>query len=84
VIVLSLNVRGVGGAHKMIALKRLFSKYKPNIILMQKTMCEGKKAIEILSNVLKDWSFYYVDVEGWSCGLVTSWNNGIEALSSSF
>jgi hypothetical protein len=52
-IILSLNMRGVGGSHKNIILKIVFGKYKHDIILIQETMSEGGE-MEILSFVLKD------------------------------
>jgi exonuclease III len=48
-IVISLNVRGVGGAPKSLALKRLFDLVKPDIVMIQETMVDGNKAREVFS-----------------------------------
>ena len=45
---------------------------KPMIILLQKTMMEGMKAIEVLEPWLKDWPFPHISSEGHSGGLVTA------------
>jgi hypothetical protein len=49
-IVISLNVRGVGGAPKSLSLKRLFDLVKPYIVMIQETMVDGNKAREVFSN----------------------------------
>jgi hypothetical protein len=38
-IVVSLNVCGVGGAHKLLSLKRLVCMCKPDFITIWETMC---------------------------------------------
>jgi hypothetical protein len=43
-IVISLNVRGVGGAPKIVSLKTLFDLAKPNLVMIQETMVDGIKA----------------------------------------
>lgn len=45
----SLNARGVGGAYKILVLKRLFNVYKLDLIMIQKIMCLGHKVVDILS-----------------------------------
>jgi hypothetical protein len=51
-IVISLNVRGVGGAPKFLALKRLFDLVKPDIVMIQETMVDGNKAREVFSKII--------------------------------
>jgi hypothetical protein len=46
-IVLSLNVRGVGGAPKYLSLKRLFDMVKPDLVMIQETMVDGFKVREV-------------------------------------
>lgn len=83
-IILSLNVRGVGGAHKQQVLVTLFSVYSPNIVLLQEIMCLGSKSIDILSTLLKTWNLCSIDIEGLSRGLVTGWNSNVTAISTHF
>ena len=61
-IVVSLYVRGIGGALKQLALKIMLPIYKLDVDIFQKTMSLGSKAIEILSSLLKDWRFDPIDV----------------------
>jgi exonuclease III len=68
-IILSLNARGVGGAPKIQALKRMVVECKHDIILVQETMCPGEKAIELAFSLwLKDWSFCAKDAIGFLRG----------------
>jgi hypothetical protein len=82
-IVLSLNVCGVGGASKRLALKRLFNVYSPDVIMLQETMCPGTKAIEVMSPFFFKWNFSCLDVNGFSSGLLTTWNHSINVISTS-
>jgi len=79
---LSFNVCGVRGASKLVALKLLFKSCNPDVIFLQETMCEGSKVIKTLSIWLKDWSFFYLDLDGHSGGLVTTWSPKLKILSS--
>jgi len=49
----------------------------PNVILLQETMGEGKRDIEGLCRLSKDWHFMSLDAEGNSRGLLTGWNKTI-------
>jgi hypothetical protein len=82
-IVLSLNSKGVGGALKQQALKRMRAVYKPDILSLQETMCAGPKVVDFLSYFLKEWSFGSLDADGLSGGLFSGWNPIFVAISSS-
>jgi hypothetical protein len=56
---------------------------KPDIILLQETMCLSEKARETLESWLKNWSFCAIDIEGMSGGLITGWSPNFKASSSS-
>jgi exonuclease III len=43
-ILLSLNIKGVGGALKSASLRRLLNRTNPNIIFLQETLVDEKKA----------------------------------------
>ena len=73
-IVLSFNVRGVGGAPKSLALRRLFDLVKPDLVMIQETMVPGVRAREVFSNFFPNWNFYVVDSKGLSGGLLSAWN----------
>ena len=53
-LILSCNVRGIGGASKLIALRRIIDLEKPKVVALQETMSEGGKAKEALKAFLKD------------------------------
>jgi hypothetical protein len=80
-IILSFNARGVGGASKIQALERLVADYKPNILLIQETMCLGENAMDSFRAWLRDWSFCAVDSIG-SRGLLSSWSPNFKYVSS--
>lgn len=80
-ITLSLDIRGLRGAPKQLALKKMFDEYKPNIVLFQEAMCLGSKTIEILSSILKNWKFYSIDANSLSMDLVIGWNSNFNAIS---
>jgi exonuclease III len=43
-ILLSLNIRGVGGTLKYASLRRLLNRTNPDIIFLQETLVDEKKA----------------------------------------
>ena len=47
---------------------------KPSIILNQETVMEGTTSKEVLEPWLKDWNFVYINSDGHSRGLITSWS----------
>ena len=69
---LSFNVRGLGSSLKLKALKRMITSIKPSIILLQETMMEGTKVIEVLVPWLKNWSFAYMSFDSHSGALLTA------------
>lgn len=81
-IILSLNMRGIGGTLKQQALKRMFFVYKPDVVMIQESMRSRSKAIEIFSSISKGWKSCSIDAEGLSKGLVTGWNANFDALST--
>jgi len=76
-IFLSFKSRGVGGAPKKLALKRMFLSLNPDIIMIQETMCLDDKARENFSPWLRNWSFNTIDASGLSGGLLTEWSPNI-------
>jgi hypothetical protein len=73
-IVLSLNVRGVGGAPKFLALKRLIELVKTDVFLVQETMVCSFRAMEVFSKLLFQWKLCAVDSNGLSGDLLLAWN----------
>jgi len=47
-------------------------------------MCHGSKIRAILEKWLNNWSFFFVDVDGMSGGLIIGWSSSCKSTSSSF
>jgi exonuclease III len=60
-IIISFNVRGIGGPQKTISLKRMILSLKPDIIMLQEKMCTGENVRDIVEPWLRNWSFNVVD-----------------------
>ena len=73
-IILSMNIRGVGGAQKLLALHRVCENVRPDILLIQETMVSSEKVIEVFSKVVGSWHMSAVDAIGLSGGLMSAWN----------
>ena len=76
-LILSYNVRGLGGSPKLAALCRILELNKAKVVALQETMSEGRKAKEALKTCLRDWQMETLDVEGHSGGMVTTWSPDI-------
>lgn len=63
-ILLSLNIRGVGGNPKYLALKICLEIVNLNIIFIQATVVPGFKARELSTKLLKDWKICSGAVRG--------------------
>lgn len=57
----SLNIGGVGGTLKMLALQRMCDIVSPDVVFQQETMVNGGKAKEMFSKIKKDWEYCTVD-----------------------
>lgn len=73
-IILSQNVRGVGGSPKLLTLKRLVGLNHPDIMYFQETMVYGERAYGVFKNVVKYWEFFVMDSSRQSGGLLCAWN----------
>ena len=73
-LLLSLNVRGLGGKTKQCSLRSLFLSIRPGMILLQETMCNTYPALHAFSKLLPNWEFYAISASGLSGGLLTAWN----------
>jgi len=74
-IIVTMNVRGVGGNSKFLALKRFIESEKPDVLLIQETMVCVEKAKEMFVKLLPSWNFCGVDFVGFSGGLLITWNS---------
>ena len=76
-LILSYNVRGLGGAPKLAALSRILDLKRPKVVALQETMTEGGRAKDTLKTHLRDWEMKTLDAEGHSRGLLTTWSPAI-------
>jgi hypothetical protein len=82
-IIMSFNTQEEVSAHKRLALERLFNVYNLDLIMVQDTMCYGRKVIDALSTFIRYWTFCSLDADELSRELVTSWSNSFDLISSS-
>ena len=76
--IMSMNISGVGGLAKQKSLGRLFSDLRPNMILIQETMCCYSQSLYLFSKLKPGWEFCASDASdlsgrllaGWDCHLV--------------
>jgi exonuclease III len=73
-ILLSLNIRGVGGPHKLPSLRRLLDINKPDIIFLQETLVDEEKARKFLFSLCPSWMVCALSSMGKSGGLLAAWN----------
>jgi endonuclease/exonuclease/phosphatase family metal-dependent hydrolase len=73
-ILLSLNLRGVGGTLKVASMRRLLRKTKPDIIFLQETLVDEKKARLFMLNFFPGWLSCVVSSVGNSGGLLVTWD----------
>jgi hypothetical protein len=73
-IFLSLNIRGVGGHLKDSSFRRLISHISSNIIFLQETLVDSKKARLFLNQFHTNWHICSVNSLGTSRGLAVAWD----------
>jgi hypothetical protein len=73
-IILSSNIRGVGGPLKLASFRRLLSKTSPNIIFLQETLVSAEKSRSFMIKLRPDWCVCAVSAVGTSGGLLVSWD----------
>ena len=73
-MILSLNIRGLGGKTKSLNLRALLKTLNLDIILLQETMCSASPALFAFSKILPSWEFYAISASGLSGGLLSAWN----------
>jgi hypothetical protein len=82
-ICLYFNAHGVGGAPKILSLKRLVKSFSLDIIFIQEIMRSCSKAWECFSMWLKDWSYNTLEFDGMSEGILMAWNSSFKVISYS-
>jgi exonuclease III len=73
-IVLSLNIRGIGGTLKAASFRRLLERSKPDIIFLQETLSVEQKSRDFLHLFRSSWVTAAVNSIGNSGGLLVAWD----------
>jgi hypothetical protein len=71
-IILSLNIRGVGGPLKLASMHRILTKTVPHIIFLQETLTSDVKERDFMFVLKTDWMSCAVSSIGNSGGLLVS------------
>jgi exonuclease III len=81
--IMSFNCRGLVGALKKHALKRVITIEHSDVLLLQETMGVRDEVKTRLELLLSGWDFIAVDALGKSIGLATGWNShNIQVLNT--
>jgi len=73
-ILLTLNLKGVGGDLKLASLHRLLTRNLPDNLFFQETLVEEKKARTLVNTLCPNWMVCAVNSVGRSRGLVVAWD----------
>jgi exonuclease III len=73
-ILISLNIRGVGGLLKLASMRRLLDKIRPTVIFLQETLVEAEAARNFLFALRPDWMVCAASSIGNSGGLLAAWD----------
>lgn len=71
-IIVSLNMRGLGGRPKQLALHKLIDMLQLDLVLLQETMMNGDKARDLSAQFLAGWEMCSIDSNGQSGGLLSN------------
>ena len=72
--ILSMNIWDFGGLTKQKSLCSLFTSLKPDMILLQETMCSFSHALNLFSKLKPGWELCSIDSTGLLGGLLLGWN----------
>jgi len=73
-LVISLNVRGIGGTLKVSSVHRLLNRTRPDVILLQETMVEEQKERDFMHLFRLNWVSSSISSVGTSGGLLAAWD----------
>jgi exonuclease III len=81
-LLLSLNIRGIGGTLKVASMHRLLERTRPDIVFLQETLSREQKARYFLHHLHPSWVSTAVNSTGNFGGLLVSWDPNIYDLVS--
>jgi hypothetical protein len=77
-----LNKRGLNIPSKRLVQEILVKVHKHDVIMVQETMGEGKKVVESLCKLFKEWDFLALDSLGNLGRILTGWKKKIPLCQS--
>jgi hypothetical protein len=80
--ILYFNDKGVGGAPKILSLKRLLKLLEPKRLMIQETKVARASAQEAIEPWLKDRSFSTTNLKGLFGGLITTWSLAFRVIDT--
>jgi exonuclease III len=81
-IVLSLNIRGIGGTLKAASFRRLLERSKPDVIFLQETLSADHSSRDFVYRFRPSWFTVAVSSCGNSGGLLVAWDPRIFDLKT--
>jgi hypothetical protein len=82
-LVLSLNIRGIGGTLKAASFRRLLERSKPDIIFLQETLTDAQSSRDFVFRFRPAWYTVAVSSIGSSGGLLVAWDPNLFDLRPS-
>ena len=73
-ILLSINIKGVGGPLKQASLKRIIDQTQPSLIFLQETLVEASIARDFMYLLRPSWLSCAASSVGTSGGLLATWD----------
>jgi hypothetical protein len=73
-ILLSLNIRGVGGPLKLTSMRRLLEKTQSTVLFLQETLMDATNARNFLYSLHLDWMVCAASSVGTLGGLLAAWD----------
>jgi exonuclease III len=80
-IVLSLNIRGIGGPLKAASFRRLLDTSKPDLIFLQETLASDQLSRDFVHRFRSTWVTTAASSLGNSNGLLVAWNPDLLEMS---
>jgi hypothetical protein len=79
-LLLSLNIRGIGGTLKVASVRRLLDHSRPEIVFLQETLVNAQKARDFMHLLRPSWVSSVVNSVGTLGGLLVSWDPNLYEL----
>jgi len=79
-LLVSLNVRGIGGTLKVASIRRLLEHTRPDIIFLQETLVNEQKTRGFIHLFRPSWVSSLVNSVGTYGGLLVGWDPNLFSL----